>query len=373
VPNPADEGPGGRHRQAERRQSRERRVQGVVHGLHRPAARRAAFGGPPEARASARKRRRTPSPPGRGAAKAHSAAERTQRPLSLSFPILWRSADGVWHIAAHLRLRTGVSAVAPQAPPKALFGVRSMDLRSTILTLLRFAGPLLTPSRAAAVYRWRLIMQVLRSSEIETVIDIGANIGQFARSMRQIGFLGRIISFEPISDVFANLERRMRDDMRWVGLNCALGEVEEFRLINRMRATDFSSFRHPTTKATQQWRQENTVIAQESVRVRRFDSLATELPKLGRTLVKSDTQGFEMEVFKGFGDMLWAVNVILAEVSAVPLYDDAPTMLEVLAFLQGFGFRYAGFFPVTSLPDQSAIDFDALLINSVQKSSLTGK
>jgi len=45
---------------------------------------------------------------------------------------------------------------------------------------------------------------------IGTLLDIGANIGQYGAAIRASGFSGQIISCEPLPDAFAHLSRLCR-------------------------------------------------------------------------------------------------------------------------------------------------------------------
>ena len=50
--------------------------------------------------------------------------------------------------------------------------------------------------------------KIINRFNIDHIIDVGANEGQFAQSMRRLGFTGRISSFEPLNDVFKELSER---------------------------------------------------------------------------------------------------------------------------------------------------------------------
>lgn len=50
------------------------------------------------------------------------------------------------------------------------------------------------------------VADFIADRSIDTVLDVGANVGQFASSLRKKGFSGRLESFEPVSSVFADLE-----------------------------------------------------------------------------------------------------------------------------------------------------------------------
>src|SRR4051794_33214847 len=59
------------------------------------------------------------------------------------------------------------------------------------------------------------VLHVLRRYDIDHVIDIGANVGQFGSSLRAVGYKGSIYSFEPVPEACAELEKRASRDARW--------------------------------------------------------------------------------------------------------------------------------------------------------------
>jgi hypothetical protein len=67
------------------------------------------------------------------------------------------------------------------------------------------------------------VARLLDHRGITTVLDVGANVGQFARMIRGAGFTGDILSFEPLSVAYARLGRRSRRDDRWRAFNLAVG------------------------------------------------------------------------------------------------------------------------------------------------------
>src|SRR4051794_18567254 len=90
------------------------------------------------------------------------------------------------------------------------------------------SGGLLVTRRSAAVEWWPLekalsaytvhrhIAAVLRMYRVNCVLDVGANRGQYATALRRAGYMGRIVSFEPVPDVFDELRRRAAGDPAWV-------------------------------------------------------------------------------------------------------------------------------------------------------------
>jgi SAM-dependent methyltransferase len=67
---------------------------------------------------------------------------------------------------------------------------------------------------------------------INTVLDVGANTGQFAKQLRNFGFFGKIVSFEPLSSAFELLRQNADSDPKWEVINCALGETNVTKEIN---------------------------------------------------------------------------------------------------------------------------------------------
>src|SRR5260370_8256528 len=50
---------------------------------------------------------------------------------------------------------------------------------------------------------------------VNTVVDVGANTGQYSSALRQAGYKDEILSFEPLSEAYEELERKSRADPNW--------------------------------------------------------------------------------------------------------------------------------------------------------------
>src|ERR1700747_2841378 len=70
--------------------------------------------------------------------------------------------------------------------------------------------------KRTAFGRQRALASLLREKGINLVLDVGANGGQFACEIREYGYQGRIVSFEPISSVHAQLVERAKGDRNWI-------------------------------------------------------------------------------------------------------------------------------------------------------------
>jgi FkbM family methyltransferase len=175
--------------------------------------------------------------------------------------------------------------------------------------------------------------------------------------MRDIGHRGPIMSFEPVPEVFKKLKAKMQSDRNWTGHNIALGDSNTWAEINVMSCSVYSSFKTPVDEREGA----NRIVRTCSVPVRRLDELLGQI-SLDGTLLKVDTQGFEMSVFQGAGDKLREIRAIMCEVSVNPLYAGTPIMIDVVTFLAHQGFKPAFFAPVNRLRDLSALEFDYICV-----------
>jgi FkbM family methyltransferase len=216
-------------------------------------------------------------------------------------------------------------------------------------------------SLAEAVDAW--LAKQLATLGIDVVLDVGANRGQFGRLLRRVGFAGRIVSFEPVSDNFAALHRLAERDPRWTVLPIALGDADGSLDINVTAGEVFCSLLEPSADCRRVFGDSGRVTRRESVQVRRLDRLLPEIlpdAPLDRIHLKLDTQGYDMNALEGAGALLAALPSIQTELSVLAMYDGQPGYLEVLQFLRGAGLEPTGFFPVTRDPATlRVIEYDA--------------
>lgn len=174
---------------------------------------------------------------------------------------------------------------------------------------------------------------------IDTVLDVGANTGQFALQIRREGFAGRIISFEPLSTAYAKLATAAADDPLWNAYHCALGSTSGSAQIN-IAGNSWSSSILPMLESHRTAAPESAYVGTEEVTIRTLDETFTEVCRPAATaFMKVDTQGFTMNVFRGGEDTLTRLAGLQVEMSLVALYADEPLIPDLLAYLYGRGFR----------------------------------
>jgi FkbM family methyltransferase len=172
------------------------------------------------------------------------------------------------------------------------------------------------------------------------VLDVGANIGQYGRMLRGIGYEGLIISFEPLSSAHEKLTVEAAADSRWiVAPRAALGSAKGTIDIN-VSGNSVSSSVLPMKGAHLSNAPQSRYVATESVALERLDGL---LPALfsgaGPIFLKMDTQGYEEEVLKGAAGILSGVVAIQMEISLVPLYEGAPTLVHIVIAMGELGYH----------------------------------
>jgi FkbM family methyltransferase len=223
-----------------------------------------------------------------------------------------------------------------------------------------------SPDALARVCKCMHFKTLFEQYAIDLIFDVGANGGQFATTMRDYGFAGDIFSFEPVAAEFATLAEKAKSDPKWTPFHCALGASQGEKVINVMADSVFSSFNTPSVAATAAFQDENRIIRTEPVTVRRLDTVISEYgltARLHQALLKCDTQGFDLQVLDGAGDRLNNVRLLQIEMSVSKIYDNAPSMTEMLHFLEDRGFAPVALFPVNRLSDGSVVEFDYLGLN----------
>lgn len=176
--------------------------------------------------------------------------------------------------------------------------------------------------------------RLLHALEVEVILDVGANEGQYALELREFGFAGVIHSFEPSSAAFASLLVNSRADSLWSVHRMALGSKAGQATLNIAGNSTSSSLR-PMHELHIAAAPESRYIRIEKVRV---DTLSSVGPVLTagarRTLLKIDAQGAERDVLEGGADWLAQVTLVQLEVSMAPLYADGLQLADALEWAE---------------------------------------
>lgn len=193
----------------------------------------------------------------------------------------------------------------------------------------------------------------------QTVVDIGANKGQFSLLALEIFSSSRVYSFEPLSAPRNLFLRVLGDDERVHVFPAAIGPEEASLPMNISASDDSSSFL-PITEQQVQFFPGTEAVGIETVRVAPLDCFLSEDEIVRPALLKIDVQGFECEVLKGCENMLPLFDVVYVECSFVELYAGQALASEVFKFLIDRGYRFAGVYNLSYSSEGMAIQGDFL-------------
>jgi FkbM family methyltransferase len=190
-------------------------------------------------------------------------------------------------------------------------------------------------------------MATLSAHRVNLVFDVGANCGQFGLSLREIGYTGRIVSFEPLTSAWNQLVRTSKDDPLWeIAPRGAIGS-EDGEIEMHVAANSVSSSALPMLDSHVQAAPGSSYVGTERSPLCRLDSIASNYLRPDSSLfIKIDAQGFEPEVLKGASELLKQTVGVQLELSLVPLYEGESLYTKMIAQLKSIGFELWGFTPV---------------------------
>ena len=201
---------------------------------------------------------------------------------------------------------------------------------------------------------------------VNCVIDVGAHEGQYARRLRDGGYRGRIVSFEPVPEAFAELERVASADPDWSAHRLALGREAGTTAMNVVPGT-LSSILPPTKLGAGRYPKLQEP-EQVQVEVARLDSMLDELLagiERPHPFLKLDTQGFDLDVFAGAGDRIAGFVGMQSEVALIEIYRGMPRMPEALAAYEAAGFEIAAMYPVSRQTKTARVlEYDCVMVRA---------
>ncbi|MBK7927432.1 MAG: FkbM family methyltransferase [Bryobacterales bacterium] len=216
--------------------------------------------------------------------------------------------------------------------------------------------------------RNRQLMRVLFPRlGIDCVLDVGANQGQFGLTLRESGYQGRIVSFEPGPEAFDVLRQVAARDGNWTAFPFALGETSGTLELNIAEESVFSSFLTPLAASVEQF-PTNRTVRRQTVPVRRLDEVFAECTAghaSPRVYLKMDTQGFDLEVFRGAAGVLPAILAMQSEICFQPIYEGMRGYADNLAEYHANGFEVYDFLVVNrDLNQLAVVEMDCVLIRA---------
>jgi FkbM family methyltransferase len=226
---------------------------------------------------------------------------------------------------------------------------------------------IISPASIGSVYEAEHIRRLVANFEIDCVFDVGANAGQYARMLRErVKYSGPIISFEPIPYLAQDLRVAAASCNNWYIREVALDREAGTARLTVTHDSQFSSLRS-VSKLGQSLFARHVDVSDEIDVV--LSTLARELrywhDRIGfrRAYLKMDTQGNDVAVAEGAGDLLQDFVVIQAELAIHKLYNDIPDLAEAISFFRDHGFEPSAFTPNNEGTFPVLLETDCIFIN----------
>jgi FkbM family methyltransferase len=203
-------------------------------------------------------------------------------------------------------------------------------MKNSIKRIFNLFGLHLSKFNAFNVPAYQTV-QALKAHNINVVFDIGANIGQFAIELREYGYMGKIVSFEPLPQAYQGLISRADGDEHWIvhpqcAVGAAAGEIE----IN-VAANSASSSILPMLSAHETSAPHAKYTHKERVTLITLDSVLEQYAaEEDNIFIKIDTQGYEWAVLDGAEQALNQSKGVLLELSLIPLYEGQKLWLDLV-------------------------------------------
>lgn len=190
----------------------------------------------------------------------------------------------------------------------------------------------------------------LKDEKFDLIIDVGANIGSVSKFFLATYPAANVYAFEPnithqnaLKNIKSKYEGRFFPEFKGVGsLNATISlnvhkehdASSSFLKLSKLGIDEFNKFTNVDL----------TIQEKIGVSVITLDDYFKDFNLTGsKILLKSDTQGFEMEVFKGGTNFLKRVNTIIVEIDFFSFYENESTPLEIINHLYANDFILTGF------------------------------
>jgi FkbM family methyltransferase len=183
---------------------------------------------------------------------------------------------------------------------------------------------------------------VARLADVPVVVDVGANRGQYATELRQQGYRGEIVSFEPLEEAFAQLAAVAARDVDWTCHQMALGASDGEGRIN-VASNLASSSLLEMRAAHRRGAPSVSVTRVERVRVARLDDVFVDDRSC---LLKLDVQGYESRVLDGATGTLGRAVLIECELCTAELYAGQASPRELVDRFDDLEFELVDLEPI---------------------------
>jgi FkbM family methyltransferase len=181
----------------------------------------------------------------------------------------------------------------------------------------------------------------LTNAGINTILDVGANIGQSTVTFAKVFPDARIYAFEPIPDCYEKLKMKFADNKNISTINIALGAEPGELNLELNDYSPSSSFLKMHRRHTEAF--PNTIVNRTvKLPLDTLDNVASNFCLQEPILAKIDVQGFEDKVIAGGQETIMKCHFVILETSFDTLYEGQPLFHDIYNLIVNMGFKYAG-------------------------------
>lgn len=211
------------------------------------------------------------------------------------------------------------------------------NLKKSVKNIANFFGLAITKrSRSENNYKW------LQEYNINTVLDIGANTGQFASFIAKHLPAATIHSFEPLSSAYNELRKKV-PLLNLQTYRFGVGDSNGIKVINVNEFSPSSSLLDLGGLHRDNFNQ-TQILGSEEIQIHRLDDVEFSRPLKNEILIKIDVQGYEDKVIEGGTEVISASKIVILEASYRPLYQTERTFADHYRTMTELGFEYHGIF-----------------------------
>jgi FkbM family methyltransferase len=233
----------------------------------------------------------------------------------------------------------------------------------TKVRIIKLYECLINPAFRQALFRHGVAAEPehrhLLGPDLATVVDIGANRGQFTLAVRRWAPQARVVAFEPLPEPADRFRKVFRGDSRVTLHRVAIGP-EAGDVTIHVSGCDDSSSVLPIGAMQERLFPGTGEVRTETVPMGRLSDFVSAEEIVFPAMLKLDVQGFELEALRGCEDLLECFACVYAECSFVELYSGQALAHDVIEWLARHGFILTGVYNLCCDKKGKAVQGDFL-------------
>ena len=215
--------------------------------------------------------------------------------------------------------------------------------------LHKYVDLLLEPGCIRAIVTWpkfsitsfKLVSALARQRILpRTVIDVGANEGQFTIASAKIFSNVEVHSFEPVPEVVVQLKKNVEALRNVKVYPLALGDRQgqcAFRVNSHSHSSSVLALGEAHLRAFPSAREIRVI----DVQLTRLDAIFDEIDLKPPVLLKLDVQGYEAQALNGGSRTLKRCDYVVAEASLKAMYDGETPFSGIVAIMAQENFEFS--------------------------------